>query len=305
MEFGFALPQTGAHASPQTIVRAAQEAERHGYATVWVLERLLRPLHPRTASGKHPGPSMPDNYAIAYDPLETLSYVAAKTERIKLGTSVIVAPFHAPVVVAKQLATLDQFSGGRVVAGLGQGWSEEEFVTANIPLRRRGAGFEEFVSAMRAAWGPDPVSFTGRFYRIPESQIGPKPLQPSGPPVIIAANERAAIERAGRIGDGLHPIAADWSKLEQAIHGFRSAARMTGRNPDALSIVVRSNTAVSEKPANDPRPPLSGCHEQVVEDLNRLRTLGVNEVFFDMNRFPITVDQQFRLLDRLRTAAKA
>lgn len=301
MDFGFALPQTGSRASPEAIVYAAQEAERRGYATVWVLERLLRPLNPRTASGQ-PGRPMPETYAVAYDPIETLTYVAARTMRIRLGTSIIVAPFHVPVMLAKRLATLDQFSGGRVVAGLGQGWSEEEFATANVPLKRRGAGFEEFVAALRAAWGPDPVSFTGRFYRIPPSQINPKPVRPGGPPLIIAAREPNAIARAARIGDGLNPIVADWPTFAGALRAFRDAAAAAGRDPGTLPVVVRANTTVSEKLAADPRTPLSGAHEQIVDDLRRLRDLGVHEVFFDMNRSALSVDEQLRLLDRLRGA---
>jgi probable F420-dependent oxidoreductase len=303
VKFGFALPQTGPDASPETIVEAAQEAERRGYATLWVLERLLRPIDPRTAAGT-PGRPMPDSYAIAYDPIETLTYVAAKTARIRLGTSVMVALFHVPVMLAKRLATLDQFSGGRLIAGLGQGWSEEEYVTANVPLKRRGAGFEEFVRAVRAAWGPDPVSFTGRFYRIPASQIGPKPAQPGGPPIVIAAREPAAIERAARVGDGFHPIPMDWESFEQAVTHFRSAAEHAHRDPKTLPIIVRTNTTPGD-PVGSPRPPLTGSHEQIAEDLQRLRGMDITEVFFDMNRFAIPIREQFRLLDRLRSAAGA
>ncbi len=315
MEFGFALPQTGPLASPDAIVHAAQEAERRGYATVWVLERLLRPLHPRTRSGLPPlsplagglaggtpGRVMPEAYAVAYDPIETLTFVAAKTSRIKLGTSVMVAPFHVPVMLAKRFATLDQFSGGRVIAGLGQGWVEEEFTTANVPVKRRGTPLVEFVAALRAAWGPDPVHFEGRFYRIPESQINPKPVRPGGPPVIIAAREPAAVERAARIGDGLHPIPTEWSAFERTLELFRTAARTAGRDPATLAIVVRTNTAPSDAPGSDPRPPLTGSHGQVADDLRRLQALGVTEVFFDMNRFGMTVDEQFRLLEPLRAA---
>ncbi len=296
MEFGFALPQTGVHASPEALVRAAQEAERRGYATAWVLERLLRPLHPRGSSGR----PMPESYATAYDPIETLTFVAAHTERIRLGTSILVAPFHVPVLLAKRLATLDRFSGGRVVAGLGLGWSEEEFEAVNVPTQRRGAALGEFVATLRAAWGPDPVRFSGRFYRVPESQINPKPVQPGGPPVLIAAQAPAAVERAARIGDGLHAIPAEWSAFEGAVDRFRRAARAAGRDPDALPIVARTNTAPGDDPAPDPRPPLSGSYAQVAEDLRRLADLGVTEVFFDMNRFGLTVDEQFRRLERLR-----
>jgi alkanesulfonate monooxygenase SsuD/methylene tetrahydromethanopterin reductase-like flavin-dependent oxidoreductase (luciferase family) len=120
---------------------------------------------------------MPESYANVYDPLETLAYVAAKTERVKLGTSIIDALFHVPAILARRFATLDRLSGGRVIAGLGQGYSPEEFAAANVPMSRRGAGFEEFIEAMRAAWGPDPVYFSGRFYEIPEPRSTPSPCR--------------------------------------------------------------------------------------------------------------------------------
>jgi probable F420-dependent oxidoreductase len=304
MKFGFALPQTGALASPQAIVEAAQEAERSGYATVWVLERLLRPVAPHTADGG-PARPMPDTYAVAYDPIETLTFVAAKTAHIRLGTSIMVAPLHVPVMLAKRLATLDQLSGGRLVAGLGQGYSEEEFAAANVPLKRRGAGFEEFVGAMRAAWGPDPVSFEGRFYRIPPSQINPKPAQSGGPPLIIAAREPAAVERAARLGAGLHAIPTEWASFQDAVTRFRRPRGAADRDPGALPFVVRTNTTVTEGTAPDPRPPLSGSYDQVGDDLRRLRDLGVSEVFFDMNRFSLPWREQFRILERLRNALES
>lgn len=299
MDLGFALPQAGRYASREAIVRIAQEAERLGYSSVWVLERLLRPINPRNAPGGRPG-SWPDVYATVYDPIETLTYVAAKTERIKLGTSVIDALFHVPVVLARRLATLDQLSNGRVIAGLGQGWSEDEFATANVPLKRRGAGLEEFVAAVRATWGPDPVRFAGRFYRIPESQIGPKPVQPGGPPILLGAFAPAAIERAARIADGLNPTMTAWEAFERTVNGFRSAARAAGRNPETLRIVVRANARVSETPLADPRTPLSGSIDQIARDLARLSSLGVDHAFFSVTQMP--VEEQVRLLERLRAA---
>lgn len=165
MELGIALPTSGRLAAPSNIARMAQEAERLGYDSVWTYERLLRPLAPVSQGGGPPTP-VPAVYRTTFEPLETLSYVAAVTQRVKLGTSVIDALFHPPVVLARRLATLDQFSGGRVIAGLGQGWMPQEFETAGIPMSRKGAGMDEAVAAMRATWGPDPVSYQGRFYRI-------------------------------------------------------------------------------------------------------------------------------------------
>lgn len=245
---------------------------------------------------------MPPSYAVAYDPLETLAWVAARTERIRLGTSIIIAPLHVPVTIARRLATLDQLSGGRVIAGLGQGYAPEEFATANVPISRRGRGFEEFIAAMRAAWGPDPVRFDGRVYRIPVAEIGPKPLQPGGPPVIVAARELPSVRRAGRIGDGLNPIPTAWPTFERVLHEFRTAAVAAGRDPARLAIVVRTNTTVSATRLPEPRATMTGSEEQVIEDLHRLRALGATEAFFDMNRFGIEPAEQLRQVDRLRAA---
>lgn len=290
MEITLALPHTGKLASPQAIAYAAEEAERLDYGTVWVLERLLRPV----------GSGMPDSYTNVYDPIETLAYVAAKTERVKIGTSIMDALFHVPAILARRFATLDQLSGGRVIAGLGQGYAPEEFAAANVPLSRRGAGFEEFIRAMRAAWGADPVSFSGRFYNIPESEINPKPLQEGGPPIIIAAMKEAAVERAGRLGLGLNPLAPSWEALEATLDFFRNAAQKAGHDPQGLPVIVRANTAVGKEYAPEGAPPLSGSHEKIVEDLERMRELQVDEVFFDMNRYAVPIEEQFRLIDRLR-----
>ena len=148
----------------------------------------MRPTVPIPMGGPG-GPVMdaPEDFGTVYDPVETLTYVAARTSRITLGTSVLDALFQSPVILARRLATLDRFSGGRLVAGIGQGWMEQEFEAAGVSMKRRGAGFEEHLLAMRAVWGPDPVHFEGRFYRIPEADIGPKPVRPGGPRLMVGA----------------------------------------------------------------------------------------------------------------------
>src|SRR5918999_2879881 len=205
MEFGLALPTKGATASPEAILRVAVEAERMGLASVWTFERLLRPTQP-ISSGDGPPFMVPEYYAPVYEPIETLAYVAAATERIRLGTSVIDALFHPPVVLARRLATLDRLSGGRLVAGLGQGWMPQEFAVTGVSQKRRGGGFQEHILAMHAVWGPNPVTFGGRFYQIPASEINPKPVQPGGPPVLVGATSPVSAERTGRMGLGLNPI---------------------------------------------------------------------------------------------------
>ncbi len=302
MELGVALPTSGPLASPGNIVRIAQEAERLGYATVWTYERLLRPMAELPA----PDGSMqrvPEQYRLTYEPLETLSYVAAHTERVRLGTSVIDGLLHPPVVLARRFATLDQLGGGRAVAGLGQGWMPQEFETANVPMDRIGAGMDEVVAAMRACWGPDPVAYEGRFYRIAPSEVNPKPVQ-EHLPILLGATTPAGARRAGRIADGLNPIAFS-AEVVPALAGiFRQAAREAGRDPAGLTVVVRANVPLTPESLASDRPFLGGSPRQVAEDLARLEPAAVDEVFFS-NREADDLDTEVRLLEELRAAVAA
>jgi probable F420-dependent oxidoreductase len=284
MELGIFLPMMGEHASPENIVRVAEDAERAGLGSVWVSERLLRPTVP-IAMGGEGGPVMepPEAFANSYDPLEVLSHVAARTERIRLGTSVLDALFYNPVVLARRIATLDRLSGGRLLAGVGQGWMSQEFEAAGVPMKRRGAGFEEHLRAMQAVWGPDPVRFEGRHYRIPESGIGPKPVREGGPALLVGSASPAALDRAGRLGAGVTLVIFDWDALAGQIEGYRRAAQAAGR--PAGPIAVQVNGSVTADPL-DERMPLTGSAEQVAGDLDRLGTLGADHVFWLQDEEP-------------------
>jgi probable F420-dependent oxidoreductase len=300
MKLGLGLPHYGTQTSPEKVLNFAQEAERLGYDSVWALERLLRPVHPANAPWE--GFEMPERYGTVYDPLQTLMFVAAHTTSIRLGTSVIDALFHSPVMLGRQLSTLDHFSGGRLDVGIGQGWSLDEFVTSNVPFKRRGAGFEEFLAALQAVWGADPVSFHGRFYTIPESNIGPKPTQPGGPPLLVGALQTgtAAVARAGRLGLGLHPMPFEWDQFEEQLQAYRDNFP-TGRPP--ARIVVRSVHAITEAPIDaEGRPPLSGSVEQIARDLRRVADLGVDEVMWDLTMAEVPLDTQLRLIGPLSAA---
>lgn len=281
MELGIGLPQTGAAASPESIREVAVGAERLGLASVWAFERQLRPVAPVSQGGGEPAP-LPAAYASVYDPLETLAFAAAMTSRITLGTSILIAPLHPPVVLGRRMATVDRLSGGRLLAGLGQGWMPQEFAAAGVPTHARGDRFEEWVAAVRAVWGPDPVRFDGRFYTVAESQVGPKPARPGGPPIIAGAFAPPALARAGRMGLGLNPGAWSFDALEGSLAAWRSAARAAGHDPDALPVVVRVNGDVTEQPL-DRRMPATGSPEQVAEDLARLEGMGVHHAFWAMD----------------------
>jgi probable F420-dependent oxidoreductase len=299
MKFGVALPTSGALASPANIARVAQEAERLGYDSLWTYERLLRP-YAELPIGGGPPQRLPEVYRLTFEPLETLSYVAALTDRIKLGTSVVDALLHPPVVLARRYATLDQFSGGRAIAGLGQGWMPQEFETANVPMRRKGAGMDEVVAAMRACWGPDPVEYEGRFYRIAPSEVNPKPVQPTIP-VLIGATTPAGIERAARIADGVNPIVFSEDALVGMAASFRAAARAAGRDPDTLTVVARANVPITSEPLGDDRPFLGGSPRQIAGDIAKLDGKGVDHVLF-ANAAARDVDEELRLLDQLKAA---
>jgi probable F420-dependent oxidoreductase len=231
-----------------------------------------------------------------YDPVETLTYVAALTSRITLGTSVLDALFQSPVILARRLATLDRFSGGRLIAGIGQGWVKQEFQAAGVSMKRRGAGFEEHRLAMRAVWGPDPVHFEGRFYRVPEADIGPKPVRPGGPRLVVGAASPSALDRAGRLGVGLTMVIFDWDTIRRSIDTFRAAAGTAGIDPDTLPVMLQVNGNVTAEP-RDERGPLIGSPEQVAADIDKAANLGVEHIYWNTDGDPL---RQLPLLAQLR-----
>ena len=279
------------------ILQVAVEAERIGLDSVWSWERLMRPTVP-IALGGAGGPIMdaPEAFGIVYDPIETLAYVAARTSRITLGTSLLDALFQSPIILARRLATLDRFSDGRLVVGIGQGWMEQEFEAAGVSMKRRGAGFEEHILTMRTVWSPDPVSFEGRFYRIPEADIGPKPVRPDGPRLMSGAGSTAAAERAGRLGVGLTLVIFDWDKIRETIETVRTAAGAAGHDPDTLPIMLQVNGNITTQPL-DEHGPLLGSPEQVAADLDQGSRLGVEHVYWNSDDDPLS---QLPLLEQLR-----
>jgi probable F420-dependent oxidoreductase len=271
-----------------------------GLASLWVSDRMLLPTRPKDTFDGDPWPEI---FATAYDPIEMLTLVAARTRKVRLGTSVMSALFQNPVTLARRFATLDGLSDGRAIAGIGQGDFRDEFETANVPIKRRGRGFEEFVRAMRAVWGPDPVSFTGDFYNIPESRIGPKPVQPGGIPMLLGAFAPASLERAARIADGIMPAAGRSTtieKLSQTINNFRDMVRRAGRSPEEMKWILRVHNPLDKEKTKESRALLGGTPKQVSEDLPRLRDLGIDHVFYDMNHpDQVPIDTQPVLLRRL------
>lgn len=276
MELGFGLPVAGSWATAEAMVGLARQAEAAGYASLWSFQRLLYPVQAE----------LPAVYRSVHDPVVSLAYVAAATERIRLGTAVVNVPFYAPIVLAKQLASLDLLSGGRLDVGLGLGWSAEEFAAVGVAFQRRGARAEEFVAALRAIWGENPVSFQGELFQVPPSLVDPKPAQRPGPPLLFGGAAPASLRRAGRIADGwISASRQDLSRLGDCVALVRQAAEEAGRDPDRLRIVVRGVVALGSalRAQDGSRQALTGSAEQIRADLGMLAEAGATEVFLDCN----------------------
>lgn len=277
LRLGFGLPVSGSWARPANLVRIATRAEELGYESLWTFQRLLHP-----AEGDW-GPM----YHAVQDPIVTLAHVAAVTERARLGIAVVNAPFYSPIVLAKQLSTLDELSGGRLDAGLGLGWAEEEFAAVGVDSARRGARTEEFIACLKAIWTEDVVSFDGQFYRMPSARVDPKPVQRPHPPLLLGGTAERALRRVGRLADGwISSSRHDLRTVGDDLELMRAAARDAGRDPDRLRFIIRGVPRLTDEPAGADRRPLQGDAGQLREDFERLAAVGVTELFLDLNFDP-------------------
>ncbi len=302
MRIGFTLPNIGAAGSAENIRRVAERAEALGYDSLWVTERLLYPVAPRTAYPASPDGVLPDAYRYALDPLETLTFAAACTRRVALGTSVLDIPFYNPVLLARRLTTLDVLSGGRLRVGLGQGWSDDELEAAGARRQERGPRADEFLQVLKTIWTTDPVEFRGRYYRVPRSVIQPKPVQKPHPPIYLAAYAPAALRRAALHADGWNPAGIPLAGLRQMLGQLRELARAAGRDPASLELIVRANLDLTPGPLGADRSPFAGSVEQVREDVEAVRALGASEIFFDptFSADGRTIDGFLACLERVR-----
>ncbi len=271
---------SGAWATPENLASFAARAEQAGYASLWSFQRLLVPE----------GSGMDPVYRSVLDPLAALTYAGAATSRIRLGVAVVNLPFVSPAYLAKQAATVDILSGGRLDLGLGIGWMPEEFAATGASMARRGARAAEYVAVLRKLWADGRSEFSGEFYEIPPSSVAPKPAQPGGPPILLGGLARPALERAGRIADGwVTSSRTDLSRIAEGVGIIRAAAAQAGRDPDAMRIVCRGAVrAGSEAPApGGGRLLLSGSLDQIREDTRWLGGQGVTEIFYDLNWDPL------------------
>lgn len=281
MQLGFALPNIGPIATIEAVTKVAQRAEALGYASLWTVERLIHPVKPQTPYPATPDGSLPEPYRRVLDPLDTLTYIAPLTKKIKLGTSVLDIPYYQPVVLARRLSTIDYLSSGRLRVGLGLGWSKDEMDATGADMTKRGALADEFLQVLKAMWTANPVEFHGKFYNIPKCYIDLKPVQKPHPPIYMAAFVPAALKRLATMTDGWNPVLIPAAGMAEMFGTIRQMAKDAGRDPASLVMIVRALLNLTDKPLGNDRGIFCGSFDQIADDVKACAAIGASEVFFD------------------------
>jgi len=272
---GLKLPQLGAHTDRECLRAFCMSAEQLSYDSLWVQEHLFYPLEPASGYSGVPGLRVPSPYQRTLSGLTVLSLAAAWTERVRLGTHLLVAGNHHPLQLAQALGTIDLISGGRLDTGLGVGWSADEHELLSVDFTRRGERFDDFIAALLACWGPDPVTHDGDFFPIKASYVGPKPLQSPHPPLLVGFFSDRGVERAVRWFDG-------WLTGVSVKEGAARLAEMNQRRGPGQAPLKIYGCAFPQSPLasdTDPAPGVAGVVETVIE----AREAGFDEIIIDCN----------------------
>ena len=240
MKLGYLPPMTkGITTDPHYVIPLVEMLEGAGVESVWTVEHVVvaddyEPLYPYSEDGRMPaGPDtqMPD-------PLEWLAFAAARTDRLRLGTSVLIASQHSAVILAKRVATLDALSGGRLTLGVGIGWQKEEYEAIGVPYRDRGRRLDECIESMRMLWTEELATYHGRHFDFEAIHLDTRPAQANGVPIVIGGSSDFAARRAGRLGDGFYPYVISPVDYAARLETLRAAAREAGRDPAQIELSI-------------------------------------------------------------------
>jgi probable F420-dependent oxidoreductase len=312
LKVGLVLPQAGQQATRENVIQMAKNAESEGFDSLWVFERLLWPINPQTPYVGTPDGSLPIEYQIMLDPLETLTYVAANTNKIALGTSVMDMLFHNPVILARRFATLDILSEGRSIAGFGIGWSKDEYQASNIPFQNRGKRADEFVQVLKRIWTDDVVEFKGKYYSIPASKIGPKPIQKPHPPVYLGGFSPNTFSRIVNYDTNgwLAVVGGPLEYLDNTIKTIKNIANKANKDPNKFKVILLAhlNVALDSKSQStttnkDQRFPFTGTIDQIGNDIKRVKQMDIDHIIFGYVFVPIGKDVN-KILDLTKQLAK-
>ena len=276
-QYSFRLPNAdylGFPATTQAIVETACKAEELGFDALLVNDHVIVDDSPRSEPWRN-----------VYDPLMVLSYVAARTSRIMLGTSVLIMPYRNPIVTAKMVATLDQMSGGRAIAGVGSGWNQAEYDALGLPFRQRGSRTDEYLRLWKACWEPGPTTFNGRYYSFEDMHISPKPVQQPHPPIWVGGSGSGSLRRAARFAEVWQPTPTALEDLVTNLAYLKKLSSDIGKNPPRTRMSFRVNFSnITGSSSNGDRPTGQGTPEQVASDMKRYRQeAGLEEFQINFN----------------------
>lgn len=317
MQFGFNLPISGPMSEPVTMARLAREGEAMGYDYLTLTDHLIlpdmgAPGYPYSESGEFYGAGPGRRHEL----LATASWIAARTERIRLVTAVLVVPHRPAVLAAKTLATIDVLSGGRLTVGVGAGWLKTEFDAAvTTSFAERGKVTDEYIDAFRALWTEARPRFSGAYVRIPENMVfEPKPIQRPHPPIWVGGEAGPSLRRAARVADAWYPIGSNNKHLLDTLPrlsaGIARVKRLTaeaGRDPGSLGVVYRVKRyggVLAPRASDGERRLFSGSDADVLADVRALRDLGVTGLDFDFE-WTESADAALTEMRRFREAVLA
>lgn len=269
MKFGICLP-IRRDSSLEFNLELGFAAEKLGFDSVWVSDHVAVPNSQVGRFSK-----------IFYDPFVLLAAIAAKTEKIILGTSLIILPYRNPIIVAKSISTLDLLSSGRVVFGVGTGWLEDEFNALGVPFNDRGKRTNEYLEIIKNLWVEDSPRFKGSFFDYSDIEFYPKPIQSPYPPIWVGGNSLKAQERAAAYADAWQPTWITPEEMKGSIEFINNYLLENGLKKDAFTFSVRNRIVIGDKGLNEPECYFKGSTRDIIDQVNKYRDIGVSHIVFD------------------------
>jgi probable F420-dependent oxidoreductase len=289
MRFGVAVPNYRKLASTENLVHMARRCEELGFASLWVTDHVVMPTQYEHMFG-----------GTFYDPLSVMAFLAGQTQRVDIGVAVLVIPYRNPVVTAKQLATIDNLSGGRLILGTGSGWSREEFEAVGANYEERGPVTDEYLRVIIEMWTNPSPRFEGRYVNLHDVSTEPRPVRKPHPPILVGGYGKRAIRRAVAIGQGWLPDGMSLPDVQRAVEFMNKTAEEAGRDPGSLSVALRTGLYLThvtggagsgklaapwEQAAafteESERLPFRGSVDQVMDDIGEAERVGVDHLIFE------------------------
>ena len=283
MRYGLNLRPVGRDSTPEDYVWMAELAERLRFDSVWHFDHVVIPkVFDKSPYRQMYGGEFPltaeDSF---FEPLTTLSFLAGKVHTPRLGLAVLVVPYRNPVLTAKMLSTLDVLSGGRLIVGVGTGWTEKEFeILAAPPYEDRGRVTDEYIDIFIELWTKDNPTFQGKHYQVSNVGLQPKPVQKPHPPIWVGGNTRRAFQRVARYGQGWLTLALSPQQIAAKLPVLRRVCEEVGRDPDEIEVSAGVSVQFLDitQDAGGERPPFTGTPQQIVDDIHYCQEIGITEL---------------------------